>query len=413
MSTLTQLLGNRELAYNDNLEKGRIWVYSEGNMYTSFCNGFCWKPPGCGYAIIEAWGAAGSGAQMCCCGVGLPGNAPAYVKKCICVCPTNYVCGYIGRSCNNSSALCFRGCSEATCVCWYGVSPCPLYEGGSYPGRQESWKGNNPWGWGNQNGFPADVSSNFAPTQPQGPCGWVGGNCIGPGGVTQTYDNSRCYACGTTNGCICAQGGKGGISYCIDDKSVYSCWITNNFCGSKIGAQHNMCDTARSACGMICNYQPYDAGSTSFLACGYGGDVNCCGGWSCVNFNQCLPNCFCGFQYHVPTAAGVFAEEGLTMSYTTESDGSGLSQWSGQALMNQINAVANASRAPGYLANFTCWNNNHGCGCYEMQGCTQYMPYGVPGSPPSPCGGVRDHAGRGGMGAVRIKYIPTDGGNTY
>jgi hypothetical protein len=62
MAKLTQLLGNRELALEDNLEKGRIYVYTEGNMYTEFCNGFCWKPPGCGLAIIEAWGAAGSGA---------------------------------------------------------------------------------------------------------------------------------------------------------------------------------------------------------------------------------------------------------------------------------------------------------------------------------------------------------------
>jgi len=91
MTTLTQLLGNRELAFEDNLEKGRIWVYSEGNMYTGFCNGFCWKPPGTGTAVIEIWGAAGSGAKMCCCGAGLPGNPPAYVKKTVCVCPSNFL----------------------------------------------------------------------------------------------------------------------------------------------------------------------------------------------------------------------------------------------------------------------------------------------------------------------------------
>ena len=32
MAKLTQLLGNRELAWEDNLEKGRIWAYTDGNM---------------------------------------------------------------------------------------------------------------------------------------------------------------------------------------------------------------------------------------------------------------------------------------------------------------------------------------------------------------------------------------------
>ena len=38
-----------------------------------------------GTAIIEVWGAGGSGARMCCCGDGLTGNAGAYVKKTITV----------------------------------------------------------------------------------------------------------------------------------------------------------------------------------------------------------------------------------------------------------------------------------------------------------------------------------------
>jgi hypothetical protein len=48
-----------------------------------------------------------------------------------------------------------------------------------------------------------------------------------------------------------------------------------------------------------------------------------------------------------------------------------------------------------------------------MNGCMNFMPYGVPGAPAQPCGSVRDHAGRGGMGLVRIKYISTDGGEAY
>jgi hypothetical protein len=48
-----------------------------------------------------------------------------------------------------------------------------------------------------------------------------------------------------------------------------------------------------------------------------------------------------------------------------------------------------------------------------MQGCNPFLPYGVPGGAAFPCGEVRDHGMRGGMGMVRIKYTPTDGGNTY
>ena len=35
---------------------------------------------GGGEATIEMWGAGGSGARMCCCGGGIPGNAAGYPK---------------------------------------------------------------------------------------------------------------------------------------------------------------------------------------------------------------------------------------------------------------------------------------------------------------------------------------------
>ena len=413
MALLTQLLGNREQAFEDNLEKGRIWVYTDGNMYTSFCNGFCWRSPGTGCIVIESWGAAGSGAQMCCCGAGLPGNAPAYVKKCLCVTAGNYVCGYIGRSCNNSSALCFRGCSEATCICWFGCSPKALYEGGYYPGDSDSFKGNNPWGWGSGGGDPMSLNEGNVNFQNGGNCGIGGGNALNPSGNGNCCNWQQCRAIGATNGCICAQGGKGGISFCMDTKSPYSCFRTGYFCGTGLGPAHNMCDTGNSACGMICNICQFDGAALGFIACGYGGDVNCCGGWSCVSFQGCLPICPCQTQYHVPVAAGIFAEEGGVLSYTTNSDGQGPTEWSGAPTINQINALTAMSRQPGPMAYTTCWDGNRGCGCYEMQGCMNFFPYGVPGAAPHPCPGVRDHASRGGLGAVRIKYIPATGGTSY
>jgi hypothetical protein len=52
-----------------------------------------------------------------------------------------------------------------------------------------------------------------------------------------------------------------------------------------------------------------------------------------------------------------------------------------------------------------CYNNTRSCGCYNFQGCNVYSPAGHPGGPPHPCPDVRDHAWRGGHGALRIKFI--------
>jgi hypothetical protein len=397
MAKLTELLGNREQAQKDMLEKGRIWVYSDGNMYSAFCNGFCWRAQGCGKVIIEAWGSAGSTAEMCCCGHGTDGNAPAYVKKCICVCPGNYICGYVGRSCNNADDLCFRGCSEATCVCWFGCSPNPLYADGQDPCAQQSWRGNNPWGWGNErDGF----CFNLGPKRAEGYFGTRISSCCAGGGV--------CYNAGQSNGCMCAQGGRGGMSYCMDTKSPFSCFITGYFCGQRVGTGHNMCDTGNSACGRICNW----CQSGNNIACAWGGDVNCCGAISCVDFLGCLSSCPCQTMHHIPTAAGVFAEDGAVISFMTDGDTENAS-WAGTGTPNLLNTLVMLSRQPSHTYYNTCWSGQRSCGCYNMQGCHQFVPYGVPGVGPNPCGNVRDHGMRGGMGMVRIKYVPTDGGNTY
>lgn len=399
---LTQLLGNRELAFEDNLEKGRIWVYSDGNMYSGFCNGFCWQANACGKAIIEIWGAAGSGAEMCCCGAGLPGNPPAYTKKCICVQPGNFVCGYVGRSCNNADDLCFRGCSESTCVRWTGCAPNAIYCGFYQPGTMESgWRGNNPWGWGNGCTF-----GEIQPTYSEGRY-WRMGYPRSDYGT----DYHVCCAAGACCGCLCAQGGKGGFSYCIDDKSPYTCFAMNYFCGSPIRTT-NMCDISRSQCGMICNKCEQTQWDGMSFACSWGGDVNCCGTLSCSRYQGCLPLCPCQFQYHHTTASGVYATDGAVFSYQTGEDSPSTS-WSGAPVMGSIAAITALPRSPGHAHYTPCWVGMRGCGCYNMQGCKQFMPYGVPGATAHPCPNVRDHAGRGGMGMVRIKFIPNDGETSY
>lgn len=106
-----------------NLEKGTIYLFA-GTEYGVFNNGFCWKAPGNGRATIEIWGAAGSGALMCCCGIGLPGNPGAYAKRTVNVTASSFVCGNIGCA-PGTAGLCFTGCGGPTnitvctsnCIC--------------------------------------------------------------------------------------------------------------------------------------------------------------------------------------------------------------------------------------------------------------------------------------------------------
>ncbi len=120
MAKLSDLLSTREIAGNqENLEKGKVWVVTVPSMFACVRSDFmyCWRSPGCGTLTMEVWGAAGSGSRMCCCGFGLPGNAPGYSKKTIAVWPDTYICGCPGQACN-AHDLCNSGCSVASYLRW-------------------------------------------------------------------------------------------------------------------------------------------------------------------------------------------------------------------------------------------------------------------------------------------------------
>ena len=303
----------------ENLEQGRIWMFTPGTVRTNYCTGFCWKAPADGTAIIEVWGAGGSGGRMCCCGFGIPGNPGAYAKKTITVATGCRICGTIGFSCGNADAMCFRGCSEPTQLCWFSS---------------------------------------------------------------------------TSNGCICAQGGRGGTSICSTGTSAYCCFTASNFCTTKLNNEN---------CGLVCNY---GSGTGSCCAQAYGGDINCFGGFSCASFLGCAPNCPCTTQYHVATPPGKFTTDGGVITYTTEGD-SGYANWTGMAYPGFIYGLGVAGKSPshGIHGSMKCWTGSRTCGCYEGQGCVTFVPPGFPGLPPTPCGDHRDSAFRGGHGAVRIKFI--------
>jgi len=316
MASLKSLLGSKNFTQEEtNLEQGRIYAYNNGVMYSFLCNGFCWQSPGSGTITIDAWGAGGSGARMCCCGAGIPGNAAAFGRKKTSVVSGNRVCGSVGKSCGNASAICFRGCSEATCFC---------------------------------------INTN----------GHVG--------------------------CMCVQGGKGGVSFCSTTPSMYCCFRANGYCATNRGPN----------CGIVCN-----TCSGAFMACSYGGDVNCCGCISCSSFLGCYPACTCMRYHHVALPAFVMAKCGIMVTYATESDNP-YSRWSGMGQHQYINALNAASRMPSMgVYHGSCWMGNRACQCYDMLGCQHQVPYGSGGPAANPCPGVRDHGWRGGMGAIRIRYV--------
>lgn len=318
MASLRTLINNKATGFvqEANIEQGEVFFFTPGFQNASGV--FCWRAPASGTAVVEVWGASGSGALMCCCGGGIPGNPGAYSKRTITVNNTCYVCGLIGSSCGNSSQINYRGRSEPTQVCWLG------------------------------NG---------------------------------------------TNGCICAEGGIGGYSYCSTGTPLYCCYTSGNFCTTLVN----------TFCGIVCNFGP--GASTGCCAQAYGGDTNCFGGFSCASFLGCFPECICQFNYHVAVSPGVIGTDGAVITYGVEND-SGTGRWSGQGYSSFAFALSAAGRLPTMGVPFTtCWNGQVSCGCYENHGCQVVLPVGVPGLPPHPCSSVRDHAIRGGHGAVRIQFI--------
>lgn len=201
MATLSNLLSNRVTSSETNLERGRVYMFASGQVLGTLWCGFCWKPPASGTAIIEAWGPAGSGGRMCCCGFGTPGNTGAYGKKTITVNTSCFVCGCLGMSCGNASALNFRGCGSPTVVCWTGCGSngCFCVQGGA-GGYAFCSTGTVPWCCFYANGY----------------CG----TCIAPGCgiICNTYSGAWCAT---------AQGSAAG-SLDICCAGCFSCLILTN-----------------------------------------------------------------------------------------------------------------------------------------------------------------------------------------
>lgn len=122
MANLSNLLESKSKAslIETNLDQGEVFLIGGSTNQENNCY-YCWLAPADGYVEITAWGAGGSSARMCCCGMGLPGNPGAYMKTArINVTQGQYICGCVGESCGNSSQLCFRGCGNPNMFCVEG-----------------------------------------------------------------------------------------------------------------------------------------------------------------------------------------------------------------------------------------------------------------------------------------------------
>lgn len=189
---------------------------------------------------------------------------------------------------------------------------------------------------------------------------------------------------------MCSQGGKGGVSICSTTPSGYCCFRANGFCVTNTGPN----------CGVVCNRCSGDWRNQA-----YGGDINCEGNPSCVSFFGCYPSCICLFRQHLSGPAGVISQGGAQVQYGMD-DYNAHANWSGQAKAHAVGAINGAGRTPQYGHHWrACWRNDTNCGCYNMNGCASTVPIAWGGPGPQPCGNVRDHATRGGMGAARIKFV--------
>lgn len=118
LSSILETKGQDLTLVESNLESGEIYVFHPG-VEQNTREPFSWTSPGDGTVTVEVWGASGSGAGMCCCGAGVPGNSGAYAIKEFAVNNSSTITGTLGHSCG-SMGYCYRGRSTATCICWVG-----------------------------------------------------------------------------------------------------------------------------------------------------------------------------------------------------------------------------------------------------------------------------------------------------
>ena len=366
MSKLKDIVGNKakNFAVETNIEKGQIFVMGADDFQHGGANkianrpckeDFCWKSPGNGCIQLEMWGAGGSGGEMCCCGSGTPGNPGTYLKANLPVDSSTYLIGTAGISCMSDS-LCFKGCSEATCV--FFCSP----NGRFYRG------------------------------------------------IGNEYCVCFCAEGGHGGIGICKTGGSDYACFACQSFSGFS---TSYVCNPGLCTTMSInCATSGEGCGIVCMVGPL---LTPRIA--YGGEINCNSGdandpygpnWSCIHFRRCEGRPCCQSQT-VAIPPGIFSTKGSSVTSLTGHIDAWNARYSGNFMSGLKIGLGSLGRhAGGHGWDRFCYSGGHYCGCYETSSlCSFFLPPGVPGPGVTPCADVRDHGFAGGNGAVRITYFGT------
>jgi hypothetical protein len=128
MANLSTLLTDRNLVARRGIERtsqGQIFYFTHTNVSGTLNGNPCtysWSSPGTGVAVIETWGAGGTGGRQCCChSGGVPGNPGAYSKISVNVTPSSVVCGWVGCS-PTGGTLCYNGRSQCSVACLLNTS---------------------------------------------------------------------------------------------------------------------------------------------------------------------------------------------------------------------------------------------------------------------------------------------------
>lgn len=304
-----------------NLDDAYVWSFTEV-WCSCYVYGARWRAPGAGTATVEIWGAAGSSAQMCCCGGMVPANAPAYSKATFTTDGGTCICADLGKSCSHNDAVCFRGCSEPTQACIYG----------SLPGR-----------------------SLF---------------------------------------CMCAQGGRGSVSICHNGSGSAACCL-----GANGSLSFQNLSGFGNGCGVVCNAPTWSNPSA------YGGDVNCQGCYSCTVFCHCNGLCWHQTSHEIWAPAGIYGDHAAKLCLRAECS---QACRGGSSRFSYWHSLGGISRYPHIIQwEGACQSSGSYCGCYEMQGCTDFWPPAMPGLGGTPCSSVRDHGSRGGHGFMKITWKPS------
>lgn len=320
MADLNRLIADRNITLKAGTEDrigGNVWTFSHTNV-TGTLNGnpctWCWISPATGTAVVELWGASGSGVKMCCCGGnGLPGNPGGYLKKSLSVIFGSYICGWVGCSPTGDNIV-FSGRSGCSVACPFNT------------------------------------------------------------------DN---------NNVLMASGGWSGHTVCTTGTALFCCLRSLNFCNTTQG----------SFCGIICNL----AGPNFVCsACACGGDVNICGGVSCVRMFECCNFWECNYENTIAISPGIFSSVAPTCVRFMRSG------WPYEAYARHGGhgySLAMSSLAGIYPQDrVECWTiGSPVCGCYEWSGCV-LGGVGFPGTSGHPCPGVRSMGQKGGHGGVKITF---------